>query len=179
MEYKYWSDIGNYTGDGELERFLFDRPMTTYMSIYRDYLIGDTLEDIAERRGIGTGEVADMFNSPAFNEVIDRFTEENEGKSMQELLTEAGAERAIRRLLVVLDNPDIDAKDAISAAKTIAVDFAGLTVGKKQSDGGQNDSTAPMLTFNLQGATPPGLGVEMSDVLAINRRRNPPDIVDV
>jgi hypothetical protein len=124
-----------------------------------------------------------MFDSLPFNEVIERFTEENEGKTVQQLLTEAGSERALRRLLEVLDKPDAEDKDVISASKSIASDFAGLTVGKKQTDAGEVSGGAGSVTFNIMGTTPPGLGVELSDVMAEARRRTKDamtkDIIDI
>jgi hypothetical protein len=178
MTYKYWSDVGSYIGTDEYERLLFDRPMVTYLSIYRDYLIGDSFDEIAERRDVGTDAIKDMFNSLPFNEVIERFTEENDGKTIQQLLTEAGSERALRRLLEVLDKPDAEDKDVISASKSIASDFAGLTVGKKQTDTGEVSGGAGHVTFNLLGALPPGIDTEWSEVLA-TKRKGTRDIIDV
>ena len=196
MTLEYWSDIGVFLGEDSYERLLFDRPMSVYTSIYREFFLGDDIGLIAERRGIDGGMIDDIFKTQAFHEVIDKFHEDNEGKSSFQIQLDAVSETALRKLNDVLNDEDTAAKDIIAAANAVAVNFAGLTVGKKAQSALGNGEATNSVTIQAQhfnvGGNVPGLSGEMSDEIARhqprdsnanngvgNSRTKSPDVIDV
>ena len=182
MTLEYWSDIGVFLGEDSYERLLFDRPMSVYTSIYREFFLGDDIGLIAERRGIDGGMIDDIFKTQAFHEVIDKFHADNEGKSSFQIQLDAVSETALRKLNDVLNDEETAAKDIIAAANAVAVNFAGLTVGKKaQSALGNGEATNSVTiqaeTFNLGGSVPPGINGEISDTIARHQTRDNTKVV--